>query len=147
VTYTDGDEEELSQTEFRDCYLLALAPQIEREWAIYKWLQKKTSSGETCEGNVDGDNDDQLMSDDEGSLYDSDEEELARKRKKGRKEKTTRAAKKKSHEPISGLVLPIAGDKTVAGEAFAKLNDHDKELVAVHINRKTKKVFHYFIFF
>ena len=27
VTYTDGDEEELSQTELRDCYLLALAPQ------------------------------------------------------------------------------------------------------------------------
>ncbi len=85
VTYTDGDEEELSQTELRDCYLLALAPQIEREWAIYKWLQTKSSSGETCEGNVDGDNDDQVMSDGEGSLYDSDEEELARKRKKDAK--------------------------------------------------------------
>jgi hypothetical protein len=35
VTYTDGDEEELSQKELRDyCYLLALAPQIEAEWAI-----------------------------------------------------------------------------------------------------------------
>jgi hypothetical protein len=148
VTYTDGDEEELNQKELRDCYLLGLAPQIEREWAIYKKLQNKTSSGDTSESSVDGDNDDQVMSDGEGSLYDkdSDDEELARKRKKGRKEKPSRAATKKSQNPISGLVLPIAGDKTVAGEAFAKLNDHDKELVADHINRKTKKVFHYFTF-
>jgi hypothetical protein len=31
VTYTDGNEEELNPKELRDCYLLALAPQIERE--------------------------------------------------------------------------------------------------------------------
>jgi hypothetical protein len=57
-------------------------------------------------------------------LYDnkcSDEEELEKKRNKRRKEKTTRSTKK-GQQPMSGLVLPVAGDKTVAAEAFGKLN-------------------------
>jgi hypothetical protein len=40
VTYTDGDEEELSQTELRDGYLLGLTDVIEAEW-------KKSNSGKT----------------------------------------------------------------------------------------------------
>jgi hypothetical protein len=36
VTYTDGDEEELSQKELRDCYILALAPDIEAQWTAFK---------------------------------------------------------------------------------------------------------------
>ncbi len=95
--------------------------------------------------------DDQAMSDGEGSLYDkgSNEEELIKNRKKGRKEmlargpvsgKKTQKTKKKGQKPISGLVLPVPGEKTVAAEAFGKLNPADKELVAHNINRKTKKV-------
>ncbi len=75
-------------------------------------------------------------------MYDksSDEEERhAKKRKKRRIEKPPRTAKKTQHS-ISGLVLPIAGDKTVASEAFAKLIHQDKALVADKVNRKTKKV-------
>ncbi len=34
VTYTDGDEEELSQTELRDGYLLGLSDKIEAEWKL-----------------------------------------------------------------------------------------------------------------
>jgi hypothetical protein len=32
VTYTDGDEKELSQKELRDAFVLGLAPEIEAEW-------------------------------------------------------------------------------------------------------------------
>ena len=62
-----------------------------------------------------------------------------RPRKKRRKEKPSRTAKK-GQQSILGMVLPVAGDKTVAGEAFAELNVQEKELVAEKINRKTKKV-------
>jgi hypothetical protein len=93
------------------------------------------------------------MSDGEGSVYDkgSDEEELNKKRKKRRKEVLARGSvsggknkkkNKKGQKPISGLVLPTPGEKTVAAEAFDKLNTADKDLVAQNINRKTKKVLH-----
>ncbi len=45
-TSTDGDEEELSQKELRDCFVLALAPQIEAEWVIYNHLMKGETSGD-----------------------------------------------------------------------------------------------------
>jgi hypothetical protein len=53
-----------------------------------------------------------VMSDGEGSLYDkgSDEEELNKKNKKRRKERLTRGSKK-GQKPMSGLVLPVAGEK------------------------------------
>jgi hypothetical protein len=37
TTYTDGDKEELSQTELRDGYLLGLSKEIETQWNL---LQK-----------------------------------------------------------------------------------------------------------
>ncbi len=144
VTYEDGDEEELSQIELRDCYILPLAPEIEAQWTTFKKTNTKQTLDKQVEGSVEADSDDQAMSDGEGSLYDkgSDEEELAKKRKKRRKEKPSRTAKK-GQQSISGMVLPVAGDKTVAGEAFAKLNHQEKELVAEKLNRKTKKVLHF----
>jgi hypothetical protein len=51
-----------------------------------------------------------------------------------------RLKKKKHPKPISGLVLPVSGEKKVAAEAFGKLNPADKDLAAQNINRKTKKV-------
>ncbi len=41
---------------------------------------------------------------------------------------------------MAGLVLPVPGEKTVAAEAFGKMNPAEKDLVAHNINRKTKKV-------
>jgi hypothetical protein len=38
------------------------------------------------------------------------------------------------------MVLPLAGEKTVAAEAFGKLNPEQQELVVTNINKKTKKV-------
>ncbi len=61
---------------------------------------------------------------------------------KRHKEKPSRTAKK-GQQLISGMVLPVAGDKTVAGEAFAKLNHQEKKLVVEKINRKTKKVLNF----
>ncbi len=36
VTYTDGDEEEYTQTELRNGYVLGLSEEIEREWSKFK---------------------------------------------------------------------------------------------------------------
>jgi hypothetical protein len=141
VTYEDGDEEELSQKELRDCYILALSPQIEAQWLAFRKTMTKKRLDENVEGSNEGQSDDQAMSDGEGSLYDkgSDEEELIKKRKKRRKEPVARGPKK-GQKRMSGLVLPVPGEKTVAAEAFGKLNASDKELVSLNINKKTKKV-------
>jgi hypothetical protein len=134
VIYTDGDEEELSQTELRDCYLLGLKDEIEKQWREYK---------ETTEGkSVDQDNDicADDGSDEDGSQYDnSDYNEEVRHKRKERKEQNARKSKRKKAE-LSGIVLPQSGDKTVAAEAYGKLDDQQKKLVAEKVNRKTKKV-------
>jgi hypothetical protein len=100
VTYTDGDEEELSQTELRDCYLLGLKDDIERQWRQYK---------ETTEGNTidqDNDNCEDDGSDEDGSQYDnSDYNEEVRHKRKERKEQNSRKSKKKKAE-LYGIVLP-----------------------------------------
>jgi hypothetical protein len=138
VTYTDGDEEELSQKELRDGFLLALAPQIEAEWAKFKTMKK----GKTTDCSSDSSARDD--SDGEGSLYDkdSDEDEMDKRKKKRRKETNTRTSGKRTikNARISGLVLPVDGEKTVAAEAFGKLNAKQREVVSDNINRKTKKV-------
>ncbi len=43
VEYEDGDDEELSQKELRDCYILALGPQIriEAQWAAFSIQEDK----------------------------------------------------------------------------------------------------------
>ena len=50
ITYTDGDEEEMSQVELRDAYLLANTEEIEAEWVQLKGLEKEK---DMCEMQVD----------------------------------------------------------------------------------------------
>ncbi len=148
VTYTDGDEEELSQTELQDGYVLGLSGVIEAQWKLYK-----RGSGQTQTEDSDHEAEqysNEALSDGEGSVYDkdSDEEIIARNNKRRRKEKVKTTGKKslqkmraKTKQPtLAGLVLPVRGDKSVAGEAFDKLDSTQRELVTGNINKKTKQV-------
>ena len=52
VVYTDGDEEEMSQTELRDGYLLGLSDEILRHWNMYvgnKKGKRNEDKGNTCQ--------------------------------------------------------------------------------------------------
>ncbi len=134
VTYTDGDEEELSQRELRDCYLLGLSDEIETQWRQFKGAQQGKNEEET------NDNSEDDCSESEGSQYGNlDFNEEVRHKRKERKEENSRVSKKKKPE-MSGFVLPQSGDKTVAAEAYGKLDEQQKKLVAGKVNRKTKKV-------
>jgi hypothetical protein len=81
VTYTDGDEEELSQVELRDGYVLGLSAEIEAQWQTYKLGNKDTSGEEVTQDSEDE------GSDVEGSTYDtsSEDEVLPNKKKKNSK--------------------------------------------------------------
>jgi hypothetical protein len=134
VTYTDGDEEELTQLELRDGYVLGLSGEIEALWTAHKdkvidRVVEDTdlfSEGETSEG--------------EGSEFDTrDCESEIKKNKRKRKEGRTRGGNKKQKD-LAGVVLPLSGDKTVAGEAYAKLDHAQKKLVSDKVNKNTKKV-------
>ncbi len=70
----------------------------------------------------------------------ADYNEEVKQNKIQRKENTKRSTQKKKQE-LSGMVLPQSGNKTVvAAEAFDKLNEQQKKLVADKVNRKTKKI-------
>ena len=148
ITYTDGDEEDMSQIELRDAYLLANTDEIEAEWDQLKGQEKDNDVDETVveteqasEGETSGS---------EGSEYDRhdfDQEvkQTNRKRKitykRAKKRPTTyKRAKKQSANDLSGVVLPHSGDKTVVGEAFAKLDSAQQTLVKEKVNKKTKQV-------
>ena len=92
VTYTDGDEEELSQIELRDGFVLGLSKTINAEWTKLN-LGKTQTELEDSDKDDNTDNNDE-MSAGEGSVYDkdSDEEIIARgnKRRRKDKEKTTK---------------------------------------------------------
>jgi hypothetical protein len=92
----------------RDCYILALAPQIEAQWAAFNKTNTKKTLDNNEEGSVEIQSDDHLTSDGEGSVYDkgSDEEELNKKRKKRRKENLARG--------------PVSGEKTPKKKRRAK---------------------------
>ncbi len=49
VTYSDGDEEEFSQVELRDGYVLGLSTEIEAQWQMYKLGNKETSGEEVAQ--------------------------------------------------------------------------------------------------
>jgi len=139
VTYSDGDEEELSQTELRDGYVLGLTKEIEELWQKYMGGNKETESSdkdETSQGESSGD---------EGSDYGNKEfnDEVRGKRKK-RKENRKRSKPQKNNE-LSDTMLPKPGDKNVSAEAFAQLDDQQKLVVAEKVNRKTKKVICFFL--
>jgi hypothetical protein len=144
IIYTDGDEEDMSQLELRDAYLLAKADGIEAEW---NQLQGKEKGKEAV---VTEDTSEGYTSDGEGSEYDRhdyDEEMKQTKRKRKppykpgkQRPKSSKRANAKRVNELSGVILPQNGDKTVAGEAFSKLDDAQKKLVTEKVNKKTKQV-------
>jgi hypothetical protein len=144
IIYTDGDEEDTSQLELRDAYLLANADGIEAEW---NQLQGKKKGKEAV---VTEDTSEGYTSDGEGSEYDRhdyDEEMKQTKRKRKttykpgkQRQKSYKRANTKRVNELSGVKLPQTGDKTVAGEAFSKLDDAQKKLVTEKVNNKTKQV-------
>ncbi len=133
VTYSDGDEEELSQAELRDGFVLGLAEEIKTQWETMRRGEQSKAIEESEVSEVE-------TSDGEGSDYDkADDDEQVENQKRKRKENQKRSTKKKKNE-LSGCVLPLAGEKTVAAEAYGKLSESEKLLVVEKVNRKTKKV-------
>ena len=133
VTYSDGDEEELSQAELRDAYVLGLAEEIQTQWETMIQGDKNKAIEDTDVSEVE-------TSDGEGSEFDkADYDEQVENKKRTRKENQKSSTKKKKTE-LSGCVLPLAGEKTVAAEAYEKLSESEKLLVVEKVNRKTKKV-------
>ena len=122
----------MSQAELRDGYVLGLAEEIQTQWETMKQGEKTKAIEDTDVSEVE-------TSDGEGSEYDRAEynEEMKNKKRK-RKENKTSSTKKKTN--LSGCVLPLAGEKTVAAEAYEKLSESEKQIVADKVNRKTKKV-------
>ncbi len=129
VTYSDGDEEEMSQAELRDGYVLGLSEEIKAQWLEFKKHDKGKDAVETEEAS------DVETGDSEGREFDKRDYESELRDNTNPK----RNAKKNRNE-LSGMVLPKLGDKSVAAEAFGKLNDTQKELVKSKVNQKTKQV-------
>jgi hypothetical protein len=134
VTYSDGDDEEMSQAELRDAYVLGLAEVIQTKWKQMKSSNKDKIIEDTDVNEVE-------TSDGEGSEYDrADYNEELKTQKRTRKE-NNKSSTKKMRTGFSGFVMPCAGETTVSAEAFAKLSESEKQLVVEKVNRKTKKVF------
>ncbi len=139
VTYSE-DEEEWCQRELRDGYVLGLGTEIETQWKKLKETRKEKDV-EDRDLQME-----EVASDGEGSrLYGtSSEEKTFRPKLKRRKVVTVKRAPKRTKQleasELSGLILPQAGDKSVAGEAFGKLTAQQKSLVAANVNKKNKKV-------
>ncbi len=78
------------------------------------------------------------------AIYSSSYEDRPKpKNKRQRKENTTssqKTKKRKQYKELSGIMLPQSGEKTVAAEAFSKLNKKRKKIVEGNVNRKTKEV-------
>jgi hypothetical protein len=146
ITYDDGDEEETRQIELRDAYLLANTDKIQTEGDDLQVEKsgkgKEVASEESSQGETD--------SGSEGSEYDRHDFEKEMKQGK-RQRKTTfkratkrptsnKRAKNQRKNDLSGAVLPQSGDKSVAGEAFAKLDIAQQGIVKDKVNKKTKQV-------
>jgi hypothetical protein len=145
VTYDDGDEEEMRQDELRDAYLLANTEKIQTE---YDELQRSQQSDKDV--GVEQSSQSETDSGSEGSEYDRRDYEDELKQDK-RKRKTTfkpgtkaskpyKRGKNKPSTDLSGTILPQSGDKSVAGEAFAKLDPAQQGIVKAKVNTKTKQV-------
>jgi hypothetical protein len=134
VAYTDGDEEELSQTELRDGFLLGLSDDITRQW---NWLKGDKNGRPIKDKSLESEVD---TSEGEGSEYDKDDFESELKNKKRQRKENKKSSNKKKKKELSAIVLPLPGDKTVAAEAFEKLTGPQKKMVADRVNMTTKKV-------
>ncbi len=133
VTYSDEDDEEMSQAELRDAYVLGLAEVIQTKWKQLKSRNKDKIIEDTDVSEVE-------TSDGEGSEYDRAEYNEELKNKKNNRKENNKSSTKKTRTGLSGFVLPSAGETTVSAEAFAKLSEAEKQLVVEKVNRKTKKV-------
>jgi hypothetical protein len=140
VTYTDGDEEEMSQTELRDAYVLGLREEINREWKKYKSSLKKNTVEDSEGSEVEISDGEVETSDGEGSEYDKADYNAEVKNNKRKRKESKKSSTKKKQTELSGCVLPTPGEKTVAAEAYDKLSESQKQLVVDKVNRKTKKV-------
>ncbi len=134
-----GDEEELSQVELRDGYLLGLSADTEAQWQLFKLGSKDKSGKEIIQDSEDEE------SDVEGSTYDtSSGDEVVKKkpkriRKENAKSSNTKPKRKKTIE-LSGVIMPKPGDKNVTVEAFGKLSATQQDNLADGVNNKTRKV-------
>jgi hypothetical protein len=133
VTYSDGEEEEMSQLELRDGYVLGLAEAIQIQWNTMKADDRSKKIEETNVSEVE-------TSDGEGSEYDKAEYNEEAKNKKRIRKENKKSCTKKTKTDLSGCVLPSAGEKTVSAEAYAKISESERQLVMEKVNRKTKKV-------
>ena len=134
VVYTDGDEEELTQTELRDGFLLGLSDDITSKWNLLKAVTNESRiQDKSVESEVD-------TSEGEGSEYDKDDFESELKNKKRQRKENKKSSTKKKQKELSAHVLPLPGEKTVASEAFGKLTSPQKKMVAERVNKTTKKV-------
>jgi hypothetical protein len=61
-----------------------------------------------------------------------------------KRSKCYKRANKKQTNDLSGAILPQSGDKSVAGEAFAKLDSAQQGIVKAKVNKKTKQVLPFF---
>ena len=120
VVYTDGDEEELTQTELRDGFLLGLSDDITSKWNLLKAVTNESHiKDKSVESEVD-------TSEGEGSEYDKDDFESELKNKKRQRKENKKSSTKKKKQELSAHVLPSPGEKTVASEAFGKLTSPQK---------------------
>jgi hypothetical protein len=101
VTYSDGDEEEFSQVELRDGYVLGLSGEIEAQWQMYKLGNKETSGEEVAQDSEDE------GSDVEGSTYDtsSEDEVIPNNKKRIRKENTTSSKKELNRKKCQNCLV------------------------------------------
>jgi hypothetical protein len=133
VVYTDGGEEEMTQLELRNAYVLGLSDVINAQWKKYKISTGQLDSNDKDEASeIDS-------SDGSGSDYDN-RDFNAEVRQIKRQRRQAKRSKKKSKNDLSVVVLPSPGDKTVAAEAFLKLSVEQKKQVAAKVNKHTKKV-------
>jgi hypothetical protein len=128
VTYTDGDEEEMSQRELRDCYLLGLSDEIETQWRKFREAEQGKNEEET---NDKSDND---GSDGEGSQYDNlDYNEEVRHKRKERKEKYSRVSKKKRRRCRVSL-FPSPGIKLLLRRLTANWTSDKRSGLPLHLS-------------
>jgi hypothetical protein len=133
VTYNDGDKEELSQTEFRDAGLMELSEEINTQRNIMNDGKTQNQTEETDLSEVE-------TSDGEGSEYDKTKYIAEVRNKKRKRKENKRSSNTKKINELSGCVMPLPGDKTVAAEAYDKLSESDKQIVMDKVNPKIKKV-------
>jgi hypothetical protein len=100
VTYSDGDEEEMTQIELRDAYMLANTELIEAEWSLLHSVDKGKGAVETEHES------EPETSEGEGSEYDRHDYESEVKQTKRKRKELPKQAKKTKQTELAGVILP-----------------------------------------